>query len=76
MRQIVQSLSDGKTSLIEVPSPSVRRGGLLIETTRSLISAGTERMLVDFGQAGWLDKARQQPDKVRQVLDKMRARTA
>jgi predicted dehydrogenase len=73
MRQVLQSLSDGNTTVAEVPTPSVPRGGLLIRTTRSLISAGTERMLVEFGRAGWLAKARQQPDKVRQVLDKMRA---
>jgi predicted dehydrogenase/threonine dehydrogenase-like Zn-dependent dehydrogenase len=45
---------------------------MLIRTTRSLISAGTERMLVDFGKAGLIEKARQQPDKVRMVLDKVR----
>jgi len=50
-----------------VPCPRVGRGSLLIRSSRSLVSAGTERMLVDFGKAGWIDKARQQPDKVRQV---------
>ncbi len=45
---------------------------MLIRTTTSLISAGTERMLIDFGKAGWLDKARQQPDKVKQVIDKIK----
>jgi len=73
MRQILQSLNDGSTSLTEVPAPAVPRGGLLIRTTRSLLSAGTERMLVEFGRAGWLAKARQQPDKVRQALDKIQA---
>jgi predicted dehydrogenase/threonine dehydrogenase-like Zn-dependent dehydrogenase len=73
MRQILQSLADGRTILAEVPASAVPRGGLLVRTTRSLISAGTERMLVEFGRAGWLDKARQQPEKVRQVLDKVRA---
>jgi predicted dehydrogenase/threonine dehydrogenase-like Zn-dependent dehydrogenase len=72
MRQVLQSLADGHTELTEVPAPRAQRNGLLIRTTRSLISAGTERMLVDFGRAGWLDKARQQPEKVRQVLDKAR----
>ncbi|MEP7244883.1 MAG: bi-domain-containing oxidoreductase, partial [Gammaproteobacteria bacterium] len=67
----LQSLTDGRTLLAEVPSPGVGRGGLLIRTTRSLISAGTERMLVDFGRAGWVDKARQQPEKVRQVIGKI-----
>lgn len=72
MRQVLQSLKTGATEVAEVPSPGVSRGGLLIHTTRTLISAGTERMLVEFGQASLLDKARQQPDKVQQVLDKVR----
>ena len=72
MRQVLQSLADGRTILAEVPASAAPRGGLLVRTTHSLISAGTERMLVEFGRAGWLDKARQQPEKVRQVLDKVR----
>ncbi|HSY08604.1 MAG TPA: bi-domain-containing oxidoreductase [Steroidobacteraceae bacterium] len=72
MRQVLQSLADGRTILAEVPASAVTRGGLLVRTTHSLISAGTERMLVEFGRAGWLEKARQQPEKVRQVLDKVR----
>jgi predicted dehydrogenase/threonine dehydrogenase-like Zn-dependent dehydrogenase len=72
MRQILQSIKDGETLLCEVPCPQVGRGGLLIRTRTTLISAGTERMLVEFGKAGWIDKARQQPDKVRQVLNKVK----
>lgn len=72
MKQILQNLGNGVTSLTDVPAPRAGRGKLLIRTSHSLISAGTERMLVDFGKAGWIDKARQQPDKVRQVLEKMR----
>jgi len=72
MRQVLQSLGDGQTILAEVPTPQTPPGGLLIRTTRTLISAGTERMLVDFSRAGWVDKIRQQPDKVKQVLDKIR----
>ena len=72
MRQILQDLQDGQTRLVEVPRPLSARRHLLIETTRSLVSAGTERMLVEFGSAGLIEKARQQPEKVRQVLDKMR----
>lgn len=73
MLQLLQHLGDGRTILAEVPAPSPRRGALLIRSTRSLISAGTERMLVDFGKAGWIGKARQQPEKVRAVFDKVRA---
>jgi len=72
MRQVLQDLKTGKTEVVEVPCPAPRAGHLLIETRVSLVSAGTERMLVDFGKAGYLQKARQQPDKVRQVIEKIR----
>lgn len=72
MRVVEQDLSSGATRTEEVPCPQVRSGQLLIRTTRSLISAGTERMLVEFGRAGWIEKARSQPEKVRQVLEKVR----
>ena len=68
MKQIIQSLKTGKTSVEEVPIPNFDRGQLLIATSRTLVSAGTERMLVEFGKAGLLEKARQQPEKVRMVL--------
>ena len=72
MKQILQSLKTGAVSLADIPCPAPGRGQLLIRTTRTLVSSGTERMLVDFGKAGWIDKARQQPDKVRMVLEKIR----
>jgi len=72
MRQVLQSLRDGSTEVAEVPSPGSRRGHLLIRTDRTLVSAGTERMMVEFGKAGWIQKALQQPDKVKMVWDKMR----
>ncbi len=72
MKQILQSLKTGATEVAEVPCPSVKRGQLLIESLQTLVSAGTERMMVEFGKAGWIDKARQQPDKVRMVLDKIK----
>jgi NADPH:quinone reductase-like Zn-dependent oxidoreductase len=72
VRQILQSLKDGQTELAEVPTPRVGTGQVLIQTSVSLVSAGTERMLVDFGKANLLNKARQQPDKVKMVLDKAR----
>ena len=56
---------------MEAPAPHARRGSLLIDTSVSLISIGTERMLVDFGKAGLIAKARSQPDKVVQVLNKV-----
>jgi len=72
VKQILQSLKTGTTEVADVPCPATGRGQLLIRTTRSLVSVGTERMLVDFGKANWIDKARQQPDKVRMVIDKIR----
>lgn len=72
MLQVVQDLKHGATTVEQVPAPGAIRGQLLIQTQASLVSAGTERMLLEFGRAGLLSKARQQPDKVRQVLDKAR----
>lgn len=72
MRQILQSLSNGTTSIVDVPCPAITQGSILIASRYSLVSAGTERMLVDFGKANLIDKARQQPDKVKQVLDKIK----
>ena len=72
LKQILQSLKSGNTELAECPVPSVARGSLLIQTTHTLVSAGTERMLLEFGKASWIDKARQQPDKVQQVIEKAR----
>ena len=72
MKQIIQDLKTGKTILEEVPVPNVKAGCVLIKTTRTLVSLGTERMLVEFGKANLIDKARQQPDKVKQVLDKIK----
>ncbi len=71
MKQIVQDLKNGDTLLIDAPKPNCPNGRLLIRTQSSLVSAGTERMLVGFGKSGWLAKARSQPDKVRQVLAKI-----
>jgi predicted dehydrogenase/threonine dehydrogenase-like Zn-dependent dehydrogenase len=72
LKQILQSLKTGDTEVAEVPCPAAKRGQVLIGTSRTLVSAGTERMLVEFGKAGWIDKARQQPEKVRMVLDKIK----
>lgn len=72
MRQILQTLKTGAIEVAEVPIPSIKRGQLLVVTTNTLVSSGTERMLVEFGKASWIEKARQQPDKVRMVLDKIK----
>jgi predicted dehydrogenase/threonine dehydrogenase-like Zn-dependent dehydrogenase len=72
MKQILQDLGSGVTRVGEVPCPRAGTGRLLIRTHVSLVSSGTERMLVEFGRGNLLQKARQQPDKVRMVLDKVR----
>ncbi len=71
MLQIVQHMQSGLTKIVHAPTPVAARQSLLICTTCSLISAGTERMLVGFGKASYLDKARRQPDKVKMVLEKV-----
>ena len=70
MKQLFQSLSTGSIEIAEVPVPNVERGNLLISTTRTLVSAGTEKMLMDFGKANLIDKARQQPEKVKEAIQK------
>ncbi len=72
MLQIVQNIKNGSTILEEVPSPLVKSGQVLIQTSRSLVSIGTERMLIEFGKSNYLKKAKQQPDKVRDVIDKVK----
>jgi predicted dehydrogenase/threonine dehydrogenase-like Zn-dependent dehydrogenase len=72
MKQIIQSFKTGETILEEIPAPQASLGSVLIKTTRSLVSLGTERMLVEFGKSNLISKARQQPDKVKQVLDKIK----
>lgn len=72
MKQLTQNLKTGQTTLVEVSAPQVKPGAVLIQTRRSLVSLGTERMLVEFGKANLLDKARQQPEKVKMVLNKIK----
>lgn len=72
MKQILQDMAKGGTTITEAPAPKVSTGSLLIDTAITLISAGTERSLVDFGKASMIDKARQQPEKVKMVLEKVK----
>ena len=71
MRQVLQNLRSGETEIVEVPAPVAAPGKVVIGTRVTLVSAGTERMLVEFGRAGLISKARQQPDRVKQVFNKM-----
>ena len=72
MKQLLQNMRDGKTIVVEVPAPTPQRGQALVRVAASLVSAGTERMLVEFGEKSLVGKARSRPDLVRQVLDKAR----
>lgn len=72
MKQILQSLKIGLTEVIEVPTPIVSSNSLSIKISRTLVSSGTERMLIEFGKARVINQARQQPDKVKIVLDKIK----
>jgi predicted dehydrogenase/threonine dehydrogenase-like Zn-dependent dehydrogenase len=71
VKHLLQDLSSGETAIVEAPDPLVAENSILVRTSLSLISAGTERMLVEFGKASLLDKARQQPEKVKMVLEKV-----
>ena len=71
MKQILQDMAKGGSAVVEAPAPSATKNSVVINTTTTLISAGTERMLVDFGKANLIDKARSQPDKVKMVLEKV-----
>src|SRR3972149_4543355 len=72
MKQLLQNLRTGETSVVEVPIPTPRPGTALVRTCASLVSTGTERMVVEFAEKSLLGKARARPDYVRQALDKAR----
>ncbi len=73
MKQLIQDLKSGKTYLEDVPVPTVRPSYVLIKNHVSLVSPGTEKMLVEFGRASYIEKARQQPEKVKQVINKIKS---
>jgi predicted dehydrogenase/threonine dehydrogenase-like Zn-dependent dehydrogenase len=70
MKQLLQNMRTGETKVVDVPIPTPQRGEILVKTAASLVSAGTERTLVDFAEKNLLGKARSRPDLVRQVMDK------
>ncbi|ETR67814.1 MAG: oxidoreductase domain-containing protein [Candidatus Magnetoglobus multicellularis str. Araruama] len=71
MKQLLHSFKTGNLQLMDIPMPNYSDTQIRIQTRYSLISTGTEKMLINFGKAGYWKKARQQPEKVRQVLDKI-----
>jgi predicted dehydrogenase len=72
MQQVSQNIKNGKLSVVEVPDPVVRPGQVLIANTASVISAGTEKMVMELAKKSLLGKARERPDHVRRVLEKLR----
>lgn len=73
MRQLILHLGSGITEVLETPAPAILPGHVLIRTHASLVSAGTERMLVEFGRSSLMEKARQQPERIAALLEKLRA---
>lgn len=72
MKQLLQYVRTGETAVVDVPAPMPGPSQILVRVGASLVSAGTERMVVDFAQKNLLEKARSRPDLVRQTLDKAR----
>ncbi len=73
MKQIFQYLDSGETKIIELPPPRLKRGEILIRSKFSLISSGTERMLINFGKSNIISKAKNQPEKVSEVITKIKS---
>ena len=72
MKIAIQNYKSGKVSLVEVPEPEAKAGGVLVRTVASLISPGTEKLMIEMGQKSLLGKARARPDLVRQAWAKAR----
>ncbi len=72
MKQVVQNIRKGRTEIVEIPCPKPPPGAVLVRTAASVVSVGTERMVVEFASRSLLGKARSRPDLVRQVLQKAR----
>jgi predicted dehydrogenase/threonine dehydrogenase-like Zn-dependent dehydrogenase len=70
MKQLLQNIKNGQTTVEEVPVPTPHEGTAIVRVAASLVSAGTERMIVEFAGKNLVGKARSRPDLVKQVLDK------
>ena len=73
MKQLLQNIQTGETSIVESPSPKVGKNSVLISSNVSLVSMGTEKMVIDFAKASYIEKAMQKPDKVKMVIDKVKS---
>ena len=72
MKQIFQSLKTGEVELVDIPFPNIADGQILIGTTRSLVSAGTEKMLIEFGKSNLLNKALNQPEELSKLQKRLK----
>lgn len=72
MKQVLQNYKTGDLKIAEVPTPALMPGGVLVKNHYSLVSAGTERAVIEFAKQSLASKARSRPDLVRQVLSKIR----
>ena len=71
MKQVLQSYRTGTLSVEEVPAPGLAPGALLVLTHASLVSPGTDRTTLSLGKKSLLGKARERPDLVRKVLERL-----
>ena len=72
MRYLQQNLGNGKISLEESTVPELKSGQVLIKTSKSLISTGTERMLLEFGKSNIFSKIKNNQDKINLLFDKIK----
>lgn len=70
MKQLLQNIKEGIAEIVEVPIPAIKPGHILVRNHASVVSAGTERMVVEFAEKNLLMKAKSRPDLVKQVIDK------
>ena len=71
MKQIFTDVKTGEILIMELPSPACKKDGILVRTRYSLVSAGTEKTLIDFGKMNLLQKAKTRPDQIKKAIDKM-----
>lgn len=73
MKQVLQSYRSGELWLAEVPTPSCLRNGVKVRVETSLVSAGTEKRMIDLAKSNLLQKARKRPDQVQRIIQKVKA---
>ena len=74
MKQIVNNFRTGNLKLVDVPAPACQDGGIIIQNICSLVSIGTEKMILDLAKKSLASKAKERPDQVQQVIQKVKKR--